>query len=246
MRSLIALLLIALSFSTAEAAPNNQYTPPECYPTVETLPIYFVRSTLKYLDKDGVEKLNTIRGSTFLVDKNYWVTNSHVLNYGEDLETVEITIADTTLTAEVILNDPAKDVAILYADSGDRQPIPLRSTPLKRRETLWAIGYPAIAGYYLMSFEGSTMGVDRGGQLVTSVVVFPGMSGGPTVRCNGDKLEAVSVSTALVSTPLTSSKRVLQDGTVVFHTESVNSGVSKSVPHIKRYLKRAKAIKEAQ
>lgn len=229
-----------LLFATATfGAQTNLYTPPDCYADVESLPIYIISVRSAVLGEDGqVIKEETGRGTVWLADKNFWVTAAHVVDYGKNV-THTLIYLDTNLAlaANIVYVDEERDVAILYAESGDLEPINLMSeTLLKQFEPLWNVGYPGIAGNTQVSFQGMTLRVDTGGHLVSTTLALPGMSGGPQFRCEGDELQAVGVITSFTVGNAREKHYTLEDGTRVIERTVTNAGGSWSTPHVVNYI----------
>ncbi|CAE8681497.1 unnamed protein product [Polarella glacialis] len=177
---------------------------------------------------EGEEKANVaaIAGSGFVWDKQFVVTNLHVIN-GIEKPYVTFLIRDpkgttdkrTTLTAEIIGSDLASDIAVLRV--GGRQkdaagvmiPLPpdlMRVLPRGKSATLlvgqnvFAFGNP-FGLEHSMSY-GIISGVSRrletnagrpiSGVIQTDASINPGNSGGPLLNSDG---EVIGVNTAILS-----------------------------------------------
>jgi len=233
--SVAALMIFA---NLAQSAPTNIVTPPACYSDVESfesLPIFVLEVVTTTDLGDGVFKLSPGRGSVFLANKNFWVTASHVIDDGE-ITRAEIHIDNGThLTAELVYFNVENHVAILYADSGDMVPLNLLTIPLTQYEAIWNVGYPAIVGEALVSYEGSSLQVAPSGYLISNGLALPGMSGGPQFRCREGILEVAGIVTAY-TTEYDESTEIQEDGTKIIYRNHTNSGGSVSTPNVVDYV----------
>ncbi|MGL1864139.1 MAG: serine protease [Pseudodesulfovibrio sp.] len=138
-------------------------------------------------------------GSGFVVAKNYWITNHHVV---KDLDKITISIVGKDLPATLIKSDPQLDLALLKAFTDELKPIKIGEAEMG--EEIYTIGYPLpdMLGSHarittgvvssLHGFGGSTKDIQ------ISAPIQPGNSGGPVVGNNWE-LAGVVVSTASTS-----------------------------------------------
>lgn len=236
MRMIAAMFVMLLMIGTANAVPTNSVDSPTCYPSYTALPIY--RMDVVQLSPTGMSRA---RGTVFLGSRNFWITAAHVM-YDGKAKTGQIYVGDKAyIEANLIYIDIKNDVAVLYADSGPITPLNLQTSVLTEHEPMWNLGYPGLSGYNnMVSFRGSLLSVPNQfeTQLVTSALVLPGMSGGPTVRCSATGLEVVGV---VSSYPVEHIRREqqLENGTTQIVVHSVNSGGGFSSPHMHQYISKA-------
>ncbi|WP_337185789.1 trypsin-like peptidase domain-containing protein [Phenylobacterium sp.] len=143
---------------------------------------------------------NSGLGSAFLVSADgYLLTNQHVVG---DSRFVKVRWADGAETVgEVVRSDRRRDVAVLKADSGQRQPLALRSTAATLGEAVYAIGTPLDARFQGSVTKGivSAMRTYDGLPFIQSdVTINRGNSGGPLLD-EGGAVIGITVSGMSVS-----------------------------------------------
>lgn len=215
--------------SSSHAIPSNFFRPPACHDDITTLPIFQLLT-----EYQGKSLKN---GTIFLIDKNMWVTAVHVVSHDDiiDLKYYIIIPDGSRIEAEVIYANPIADIAILSAPSGKMKPLAKLSKPIEHFEPIWNIGLPGISDYDIISFEGIIMSIVNNIFLQSSAIAFTGMSGGPQVRCNGDRLEVLAVIIRLTMDRFNIIIEKLDDGTIINHHQYMIEG-SKSSPHIAKSI----------
>ncbi len=148
-------------------------------------------------------------GTAWLGPKGYLVTANHVVEGGAAFALYQD--GRPVGRAEVVLSDPANDVAVLrprFTD-GAHPAIPLSETPARLGERVFTLGYPApdALGYSLKMTSGEVsalMGNDVVSQrtddvrfLQISVPSQSGNSGGPLINASG---RAVGIIDSKIST----------------------------------------------
>ena len=217
------ILLALLMATTAQAAPPNTYRTPTCFSDVSKLPIYNLTAKLR---KTSELEINS---SVVLIGDNLWRTTAHSVGYNMDAY-VMIIAPHKTIIAKIWLLDIGRDVAYLNADSTGLTPIPAASTDLKQNETVWNVGYPGLFDMRLLSTEGMFARFKKDGRIVVSSIAWGGMSGGASLRCNGDTLEMFGTITHTKRLILTD--KVWTDNNGVLHREVtyMNSGYAIIAP----------------
>lgn len=227
MKKLITAVFISLLLfmSSSHAIPSNLFKQPTCHDDVTTLPIFQLLTTYKGNDLKN--------GTVFLIDKDMWVTAVHVVSNNDIIELKHYIILpdDSRIEAEVIYADPVADIAILSAPSGKMKPIAKITKPIDRYEPIWNIGLPGITDNAMISFEGIILSIVDRIFLQSNALAYTGMSGGPQVRCNGDKLEVIAVIIKLTMDRFNIITDELENGTIMMHHQYMVDG-SKSSPHI--------------
>lgn len=148
-----------------------------------------------------LSRLDEASGSAWLIDKQHWVTNHHVIEGAG--ERVRLTTQGQTFEADVIGADEATDVALLRAkEKSLAQPLQLRKEPAELGEPCFTFGAPL--GTYADSMSmGIVSGLHRrlqkpGGATIEDVIqtdaaINHGNSGGPLVDVDG---EVIGINTA--------------------------------------------------
>lgn len=163
---------------------QNAKTPP-CAENINDLPISLVYTTLA----DG----SIFRGTAFMVGMTEWVTAAHVVD--GDVIDVSIVLDDTILLGNITyIGDSDNDIAVIQTSAThDYTPLVVGGeSELPHFAEVWNIGYPAWAGRTQVVTSGSVIGTGTT-TLFTSAMVMGGMSGGPTLYCNGDQLQVDGV-----------------------------------------------------
>jgi len=218
------LLFLLLFVSSAHAVPSNFFRHPTCHDDVTTLPIFELST--RYNDE------HLKQGTIFLIDDDMWVTAWHAIYHDGKTLTHHIILPDgSEIEAGVLQIDETADIAILYAPSENMKPMNLSSDLLEQFEPVWNVGMASISNKIMVSFEGIIMRVVDDIFYLSTAVAFPGMSGGPQVRCNGDNLEVVAVVIKTTMDIFKQTEEVLDNGTIIKTDYYVIEG-SKSSPHI--------------
>lgn len=220
----LLILSVLLLSAPLHAASPNSYRAPTCELDIHKLPIFNLSAKRTKQTHDKF----TSNSSVVLIGKNLWRTTAHSIGYNKNAY-IKIIAPHVTLVAKVILIDIEGDVAYLRADSGNLKPIPPLSKELAVNELVWNIGFPGLFDRRLMTLEGMFARVERQ-KIIVSAIGYGGMSGGATVRCNGERLEMVGTITAIKRTILSS--KVWTDDKGVLHSEKiyVNSGYTIVAP----------------
>lgn len=126
-------------------------------------------------------------GSGFLVSKEgYLLTNNHVVS---GAKYVKVRWSDGAETVgEVVRTDRRRDIALVKADAGQRQPLALRTSTAALGEPVFAIGTPLDAKFQGSVTKGivSATRVYEGLPYIQSdVTINHGNSGGPLLDENG-------------------------------------------------------------
>jgi serine protease Do len=142
-----------------------------------------------------------IIGTGIIVDeRGYAITNRHVVNGWDKLN---VTLYDgTEVTAQVLVEDSANDLAILKLTSKVAlQALPLGPADVDVGEDVLAIGHPYGYQYTLSRgiISAQNRSIDVGdvvlkGVFQTDAAINPGNSGGPLLNKNG---EVIGINTAL-------------------------------------------------
>jgi len=231
MKKILAAVFISLLLfmSSSHAIPSNFFLQPTCHDDVTMLPIFQLSI------KAGDQEIQY--GTTFLVDKDMWATAFHVVSNSTRVELKYYIVLPngSEIEAEILQTDPISDIAILYAPSGNMKPMAQLSTITERYEPVWNIGLPRVTARAMISFEGIILSVVDDIFLQSSALAFGGMSGGPQVRCNGDKLEVVGVIIKTTMHLFQIVKEELEDGTIIKHRYYQAEG-SKTSPHVAKAM----------
>lgn len=140
-------------------------------------------------------------GSGFAVDKNYIVTNAHVV---KNAAKVNVVLGEGIIdTAEVVASDPSRDLALLFTSMGLKSMRLGDSDKVKAGEIVLALGSPlGLPGLSVtlgvISATGRTFvsqDIILEDLIQTDAAINPGNSGGPLVNLDG---EAIGVATAMI------------------------------------------------
>ena len=128
---------------------------------------------------------NESEGSGVIIRRNLIATAAHVI---EDVDRVTVRVNGMRRPADIISVLPSHDLALLFANTGRQQPLPLRYSALHPEETVWAVGYPR--GGNQQASPGRFEGL-YGDDLQTTASVDHGQSGGGLITCeNGEHVLA--------------------------------------------------------
>ena len=178
--------------------------------TVQTRLTPLYQSFFGFIINQGMQRKEySAYGSGVIIsDDGYIVTNNHVV---QDAERISVTLNDKrVLTAQLVGNDPATDLALLKIDAKDLHPIPFgNSDDARVGQPVLAIGNPfnltstVTAG--IISAKARNMGIidnNRGNEspieafIQTDAAVNPGNSGGALVDANA---KLIGIVTAIAS-----------------------------------------------
>ncbi|MEQ8804408.1 MAG: trypsin-like peptidase domain-containing protein [Rhodospirillales bacterium] len=139
-------------------------------------------------------------GSGFFISPTLVITNFHVVE-NRDLVRLRL-ITGRKVLGEVIRRHPKRDVAIIQVEASGHLPIPIRETPVKVTEEVYAIGSPldkSLAGTVskgiVSKFASNNQGLE---DIQADVDIHGGNSGGVLLDRHGN---AVGVSYAGIGTP---------------------------------------------
>jgi S1-C subfamily serine protease len=128
-------------------------------------------------------------GTGFAIAPGLVVTNHHVIR---DCTSLAVVIpGQGRRAARLIAEDPAADLALIYALGLPGSIAPLRTTPARLGEPVFAFGFPlagalSSAGNFTSGLVSALRGLgDKGGELQFSAPVQPGNSGGPLLDRSG-------------------------------------------------------------
>ena len=205
------------------ATQKNTYQPmflqnaemPPCVTDINSLPISMLTST----SYDGAE----YRGSAFMVDPNIWVTAAHVVD--GNVNEVSLYLHGNTIKGTIeFINDNGADIAVIIADTIDGyEPLIISEHDPMFYEEMWNIGYPGWAGQEQVVTSGHLIDLIDDSLVATTALVMGGMSGGPTVHCNGDQLQVDGVIRSYRK-QLTSEEVVIIDGIHTIEKSYINTG----------------------
>ena len=143
------------------------------------------------------------QGSGFVLTKNGRIlTNYHVV---ENAQRVEVTLSNKhRYPAQIVLQDPSHDIALLQIDANDLTPAVLsESRDLQVGQNVYAIGNPfGLNGTMTTGIISSIRTVrEPGGTLIenaiqTDAAINPGNSGGPLLNSRG---EVIGMNTLIAS-----------------------------------------------
>jgi S1-C subfamily serine protease len=140
-------------------------------------------------------------GSGFVYSPQRVMTNAHVVA-GTDRVFVRVGGVERPLPADVVLFDPAGDVAVLAVPELEARPLTFRAQPAKRGDDGIVIGFPGGRAYTVGSARVRDVIDARGSDIydadpVTREIyalrtrVRPGNSGGPLIDRQGQVLGVV-------------------------------------------------------
>lgn len=214
------LVMFSMSFFVTEKTVVNPLflhgaANPPCVDDVNKLPISVVVATLSNGD--------IYRGTAFMIESNKWMTAAHVVE-GE-LDNISISLGDSLLNGKIaFIGTKDEDIAIIETESvTNYTPMHVANHDPDYFEHVWNIGYPRWAGTRQVVTGGHVIGDIGDNMVLTSALVMGGMSGGPTVHCEGDSLHVNGVIKSY-RTELTSRNTVIIDGVHTIENSYINSG----------------------
>ncbi|NQU62368.1 MAG: serine protease [Rhodospirillales bacterium] len=139
-------------------------------------------------------------GSGFFISPTLIMTNFHVV---ENVQLIRINLlTGRKILGEVIRRHPKRDVAIIQVEESGHLPIPVRETPLKVTEEVYAIGSPldkklsgTVTRGIVSKFTTNRSGME---DIQADVDIQGGNSGGALLDANGN---VVGVSYAGIGPP---------------------------------------------
>ena len=215
-----SIILIPSTPSTINIDANDiASTIPTCGPEVASLPIFLV-----YVDpSDGSGKK---RGTTFLVDDEYWITAAHVVSDGL-ADKIEISTELGLIPADIVSINIDADIAILQsAPMLEYNPIQVDDIEYDYFDPIWNVGFAGWADKKQVISSGYVEGFGEG-VVYTSSMIEGGMSGGPTLSCIDGELKTGSIISKY-SNSYHSERLVIVDGDEYIRETYVNSGNSLS------------------
>lgn len=196
--------------------PINNASMPPCVDDINKLPIFLITANMRA----GID----FRGTAFLIDDETWVTAAHVID--GDVEEMLIHTPTANLIATLQSVDVTNDIAILTTRSvPEYDPLSVKFDDLLFMEDIWNVGYPGWAGMNEVISSGKVFGHSSIGMLYTSATVMQGMSGGPTLSCNGPIVEVSSVI-SMFAKELFSETTLIIDGVQTVEKVYINTGDS--------------------
>ena len=218
----ISMLMVMYSLSFF-ATPKKSYSPlflqnakvPPCVANIEDLPISLITAT--HTDN------KVFRGTAFMVDPNIWITAAHVVE--GDIADLSIMLRSGPISGVIeYIGDINNDIAIIITEPVDEYiPLVISEDDPAFFERMWNIGYPGWAGTQQVVTSGHLIDLYDDKVVATSAMVMGGMSGGPTVHCNGDELQVDGVIKSYKK-QLTSEQVVIVDGVQTVEKSYINTG----------------------
>ena len=126
-------------------------------------------------------------GSAVVIRSGRLLTVAHLL---DDDVPVEIEVGGAFRPAYVISIDRSNDIALIGADTGALESVPLSPEPLRKFEPVWAVGYPLSLEQF------TTWGhfqLVHGERLYTSAPITSGNSGGGLLHCKDGRFELAGI-----------------------------------------------------
>ncbi len=199
--ALFTVTSMALIFAYNKSKTNNDFT-------ALNNKVNAVNSKIDKVDKkvETAEKnkrpsvVASITGTSFAVNETgYLVTNNHVLGNNKNLYVYNDKYGD--LTAEVILQDEANDLAIIKITdtafaTGKKMPYTIKNTEIGLGQKVYTLGYSR--GSSLVYNEGFISSKAANGSLqnkqnfLLTLQVDGGSSGSPVINTNGDIIGIIS------------------------------------------------------
>lgn len=173
--------------------PITTVGPPDA--TVTSTPaLQAAAASVLRIDGEAPSCSSRLEGTGWVTSPEYVVTNAHVVA-GTTRVTVEGAGMRSPLDGEVVLFDPARDVAVVHVPGLSAAPLPLGGT-LARGDSAAALGYPLGGPYAVEPARVRDRILARGldihgrGEVTREVYslrasVQPGNSGGPLVDASG-------------------------------------------------------------
>jgi len=195
---------------------NGAIKPP-CVNDLNNLPIFELRARMSVGE--------SFRGTTFLIDDTHWITAAHVVK--GKIESLSIYTGNGVVNGKLVYYDEVADVAVIKTPLvSDYDPIDVKKDEAFFLDDVWNVGYPGWAADKKVISSGKVIGYSEG-MIFTNASVMTGMSGGPTLSCNGDSLEANGVI-SLFSKELLSVRKVknADDGRMEIEKTYINTGES--------------------
>ncbi|MGI9305465.1 MAG: trypsin-like peptidase domain-containing protein [Gammaproteobacteria bacterium] len=135
-----------------------------------------------------VSTASGVTASGVVVDQGKVLTAAHAV--GDEQAMLVRTADGDVRLAIVIAVDVRNDLALLSTDTSGLLPVRISKHELKRRESVWAVGFPAQMG------QRSTRGRFQRGRedkLHTTATIKSGNSGGGLLRCHEGRHELAGV-----------------------------------------------------
>ena len=195
----------------------NGASNPPCVADIRDLPIFEIRARM--------ERGESFRGSTFLIDHNHWATAAHVVD--GDIRSLSIYTPDGVIQGKLVYYDEVADVAVIKTpEIVNYDPIVVKMKESNYLDSVWNVGYPGWANDRQVVSSGKVIGYSEG-MIYTNAMVMTGMSGGPTLSCDGDNLEATGVI-SMFSQELLSVREIENGDDAITEIEKtyINSGES--------------------
>jgi S1-C subfamily serine protease len=131
----------------------------------------------------------------FITESGYVVTNHHVVEGATELQIR--TVRGETFPARLVRLDRANDLAIIKADAKAPALAIVRSSTIRRGDSVFTLGYPntQMQGFSIKFTDGSVSSLagirDEPNTFQISVPVQPGNSGGPLLNKDGNVVGVV-------------------------------------------------------
>ncbi|HEX6958843.1 MAG TPA: serine protease [Ferrovibrio sp.] len=175
------ILILGLVLPLVGCANPLPVTPP----VIEAKPVMLRSATVL------IESGDSSHGSGFIVSRDGLViTNQHVVG-GQHLVRVKL-LPGRIVIGEVMRNDERRDVALLKLDGGDYPAMPIRESPVRIAEEVYAVGAPqrealgwTVARGVVSAYR-QAMPPDRLDVIQADMPIHGGNSGGPLLDRQGN------------------------------------------------------------
>ena len=190
-------------FSDLQAADEAGVRPPDAALRQDPAVVQVRPSVLKVTgDAEACRK--RIEGSGFVYAPERVMTNAHVV---AGVREPEVEVDGRSLDAEVVLFDPARDVAVLAVDGLQAPPLTPAAEPAERDQGAIVVGYPqdgpfrADAARIIRTQEARGKDIYQQDDVVREIysvrgLVRQGNSGGPLIDTDGNVLGVVFAAAA--------------------------------------------------
>ncbi len=144
-------------------------------------------------------------GSAVLIAEDTWLSSAHLFTIRGS---IEIHTRDGKQEGRLIKIDSKNDLALVQAKASCPCATMAAASAVIDEEIL-AVGFPhgTIVGTQFAT-TGHSQGVDKGGQLIFSANVAPGMSGGGIFVFRNNRWELVAITKAILSIPVNRSTAI--------------------------------------
>ena len=164
----VAISILALLFLTGW----GDYERVECLSDQEQLPVYKVTVELEHREGSA---------TVVIIAPGYALTAAHVVR--SPVLSISVLTPKGPRAASVVSVDTLNDLALLTLDTRGLGYLPVYAGDLAPGRIIWTAGFPEEGG---ISFRGPLLRAEEG-LLIVGALVFPGMSGGPVIVCEGGR-----------------------------------------------------------